>query len=118
MIPKATSKAMPTCHECGQDIPERVTFHGLLLDGRGGIYWQGIRQPRIAPMRYKFLWALARRGFASYGALWMLTTDGAGSDKLITVHIHHIRKWLLRVGLPFKIKNNPKVGYSLDYLGN
>lgn len=101
---------MGVCHHCGQDMPERVQWRGLLVNEACEAYWRGIKVP-LQAAQARILRALMRTGQASHFALEMVGTSAGGA--CIKVQICKIRRKLREAGVPIEIRVMRHIGYEL-----
>lgn len=104
---------MAVCHHCRQPILETVERGPLTVTREPpAVYWQGIKQGRLSPMKTAILFLLAQRGTATRLALEMLSAGH--SSNAVAVHISHLREWLRDYGIPLRIVAERGVGYRLE----
>lgn len=102
---------MPTCHHCGQDLPERTQWRGLMVNNVFEAYWRGIKLPTTVGQA-SVLKPMLRTGYVSHLALEMLAGTAFGDS--IKIHVSRLRGVFRDAGVPFTITNIRGSGYRLE----
>ncbi len=103
---------MTTCHHCGQDMPSKHGWRGLMVTSLGDVFWRGTKKFHLTNVQTRLLTMLVGRGEATHMALEMAIAGT--SNSLMSVHMTNIRRKLRAANVPVRILPVHGHGYRLE----
>lgn len=104
---------VPCCPHCGAETPDTLSLGDLAVNyNPPEVLWKRLRL-NISPAESRQLYALMRRGRASYDALAILPSGEYCGTDVVRTRICHIRRKLKAADVPVVIESIPLYGYKI-----